>query len=704
MSHLSINRLFLVAGTALSVAAACSRVELPAPKNVSGPTIESAPFIHVSLPGGPESKMAFDFPNRVLKASWEAGDQVSVVPGGFAYFAAGLYTLPEGGSNSADFKLTYNIGGMYDYYTVFYPGDKIKSYADFTKLDLTSQVQSKSAPMAHLSDCFAMYQDVTDYTSVDFSEAGMSACMRVDLSGMTFRNPTKLSLSLVGGSSFYINCFPTQDSWYYFPGNEYYEADIPESPNTSDTISIDLDGYGNESSIVAWIAMSNLDVTVKAGNKIRVKVFCEDSVYYSDFTVASETVLQGGHCHSLTVSSGWKSSTADYTEYPFDGEVVALQEPNCGLDLVIMGDGFIAADFDGGNSSVYMNIMKNAAEQFFDAEPYRYLRQFFNVYVVKAVSPQRTEAHTTGANGAINSDNETKFSVQFTPNSTSVSGDDDMVMEYAGKAVSETDRYRNLTAIVIANQECRAGTCYNKWYIGTGLDYAFSFAIAYFGLGTSIEEGNQLVRHEAAGHGFGKLADEYYYNTYQFNNTSLWNELLSQHEAGMFKNVDKFVSPSIQASLAAQNVNEDLTTTANVLWADMFGTENRYEDADVESLGVFEGANVYATGFCRPTYDGTKSIMNYNTGIFNAISRRLILHRANGLMGTKPGAFGSAAELQWFLEWDRTYFLPHISEYITTSAAPMRAPENCVEKYVMPLAPPVNIYGHWQGKRFIEDK
>lgn len=696
------RKFFLAAVAALAAIVSCSKPEIPTPKEINRPVIESAPYITATLPGTPETKLAFEFPNWVLKASWVPGDQVSVVPGGFAYFAAGLYTLPEGGGHSADFQLTYSIGGTFDFYTVFYPGGTIKSYADFTKFGMDGQVQSKSDPMAHLADYFAMYQDVEDYTSVDFSSAGMSACMRVEVSGMTFKNPTKLSVSLVGGSQFYTSCWPTQDSWYYYPGDSQNSADYPaDQPTTSDTISVDLDGYGEESSIVAWIAMSNLDVTISAGNKLRVKVVCEDGTYYKDYTVGSDTVLEGGHCHSLTINSGWKTSGADYTEYPFDGEVVALQEANLGLDLVIMGDGFIAEDFDGGDNSLYMNIMKNAAEQFFDAEPYRYLRQFFNVYVVKAVSPQRTEAQTTGANGAINSDNETKFSVQFTPYSTSVTGDHAKVREYAAKAISDNKRFRNMTVIVLANQECRSGTCANFWSTNTGLDYAYSHAIAYFGLGTSVEEGNQLVRHETAGHGFGKLADEYYYNSQNLTNTSQWNTLADQQADGLFKNVDKFVSQNIYNQLIAQGNNSyELTTKSNVLWSDLFGTANNYEET--EGLGVYEGGNVYATGFCRPTYDGDMSIMNRNTGIFNAVCRRLILHRANCLMGASPGLYGSSAELEWFLEWDRTYFLPHLNEYLSASA-PMKVRDNCVEPYVMPLAPPVNYYGHWVDKRFIED-
>lgn len=689
---MTCKRYIFAAAFILASLSSCSRAELPEPRAVEiSPVLESVPYLTAILPGAPETKMAFEFPNWVLKASWTPGDQLSVVPDGIAHFAAGLYTLPDGGGLSADFVLSQGVGMSASEYVVFYPGDKVKSYSDLTRLDLKNQVQSKADPMAHLSGCMAMFKAVNNYSVVDFSDAQKSACMRVDVSGMTFKNPYKLSVTLGGSSNFFLNCYPPFDSFSYYYGNE------PENLMTGSTISVNLDGYGEETSLVAWIAMSNRDVELRAGDKVQVKVFCEDGYYCTDYILSSDMVLEGGHCHSLTVTSGWKQGTADYTEYPFDGEVVTLQEAGKGLDLVLMGDGFIAADFDGGDSSEYMTLMKDMADNFFTAQPYIYLKPFFNIYVVKAVSPERTNAQTTGMNGAQNTGTETVFSMQYTPNSTSVHGDDNTVMKYAMKALAGASdmRVRNVTVVVVGNQACRSGTCWNSWYSDSyDHDFGFGPAIAYMGRGTSVEEGRQLVRHEASGHGFGKLADEYSGN--QFTNTGPWNEVDEMHPIGFYRNVDKFISPAIQAQLVG-----DLTTASNVLWHDLFGTENNYESAGVESLGVFEGAFTYNIGFCRPTEEGHKSIMNENTGIFNAPSRRQIFYRANCLMGTEAGYWGSAQELAAFLAWDKANVLPTLPGAMSLSAPARVVKHNGVEQYPKPLGAPVYLRRYWDGNKFI---
>ena len=438
------------------------------------------------------------------------------------------------------------------------------------------------------------------------------------------------------------------------------------------------------------------DVQIYAGDYVIVLVECDDCVWRHKFLVDADMTLTGGKCHTLTVDSGWEPSPADYTQYGYDGEVVTLQENNKGLDLVIMGDGFIAEDFDGGDNSVYMSIMRNAAEQFFKVPPYDYLKPFFNVYIVKAVSPERTNAETTGMNGARNTGSETKFSVSFVPNSTSVSGDNTMVFEYASRALEPDDdgkRLANATMIVIANQPCRSGTCYSGWGGDAyNVDYGLAYSIAYMGLGKNTEEGNQLVRHEAGGHGFGKLADEY--TGYSLTNTGPWNTLAQYHPMGFSRNVDRYVDERNHAALGD---SYPVTTAGNVYWADLFGTVNNYEQT--ESLGVFEGGMVYNNGICRPTENPSCSIMNANTGIFNAPSRRQILYRAKCLMGTNEGSWGSAEELAAFLAWDAEHFQPNVSDYLP-ARAPGKRP-NSVEQYAMPFAPPVMVYGRWEGKRFI---
>lgn len=387
--------------------------------------------------------------------------------------------------------------------------------------------------------------------------------------------------------------------------------------------------------------------------------------------------------------------TRDGREDPYegDGEVVTIQERGTNLDLIIMGDGFIQEDFEDGT---YERLMLQAYDEFFSIEPYATIKDDFNVYYVKAVSPERILATNTGANGAMNTGHITKFSTRFTPNSTSVTGDTQLIQEYAAEAIKYniSERMLNATIVVIANQKCRAGTCHNMWY-NNGYDYGQAFSISFCALGNSDEERVEILHHEICGHGFGKLADEYV-QKYAYPTTAQWDVLQSQQKLGLFRNVDKFVNGNLYQQLEGAY---PLTTRENVLWHDMFGTINNYESPDVESLGVYEGGNTYSYGFCRPTQDPAMSIMNYNTGIFNAISRRQIYYRYLRLSGkVTENQFGTKEELDRFLEWDREFILPKIIP--TLKSARKVTPPNYVDAR-LPLAPPVNIVGTWEGKRFI---
>ncbi len=53
------RKFFLAAVEALAAIVSCSKPEIPTPKEINRPVIESAPYITATLPGTPETKLAF---------------------------------------------------------------------------------------------------------------------------------------------------------------------------------------------------------------------------------------------------------------------------------------------------------------------------------------------------------------------------------------------------------------------------------------------------------------------------------------------------------------------------------------------------------------------------------------------------------------------------------------------------------------------
>ncbi len=284
------------------------------------------------------------------------------------------------------------------------------------------------------------------------------------------------------------------------------------------------------------------------------------------------------------------------TDYSADGNVKTLQTATTGKDIkvVIMGDGFTDRMIADGS---YDEAMNKAMKALFSSEPIKNYRNQFTVMSVTAVSE----------NEYFGESYKTAFSGYF-GEGTHVGGNNAKVFEYAKKAISE-DEMDDAIIIVIMNEERWAGTCYmyrpekeNTW--GSGATIAYVPNIGYTGI-IEYETFESLLSHEAVGHGFAKLEDEYV-NKDTAIPAEIINSYQKEFELGWWKNIDFTNNP------------------AEVKWAS-FITDNRYTN---EEIGVYEGAMTYPSGVYRPTEN---SIMTSRATDFNAPSRQAIWYRINKL-------------------------------------------------------------------------
>lgn len=327
------------------------------------------------------------------------------------------------------------------------------------------------------------------------------------------------------------------------------------------------------------------------------------------------------------------------TDYSHDGEVTRLQKATKGrgIDVVLMGDAFSDRQIADGT---YDSVMRKMADAFFSEEPYTTYRDLFNVYAVTVVSA--TEGY----------DNPGQALSGWFGEGTKVGGNDSKCTDYALNAVSE-DGMDNTLIIVAMNSTAYAGTCW-MYYPSRG-DYGCGLSVAYFPIGTSDEGLAQLVHHEAGGHGFSKLDDEYAYDGTISQGEIDDKKYLEPY--GWGKNVDFTDDPS------------------EVKWS-RFLTDERYK---FDGLGVFEGACTYSKGAWRPTEN---SIMRHNTGGYNAPSREAIWYRIHKL------AYGD--------DWNYDYeeFVAYDAVNRKTSAG-ARSGGGRVVRQMPPTHPPVIVPYRW---------
>ena len=288
------------------------------------------------------------------------------------------------------------------------------------------------------------------------------------------------------------------------------------------------------------------------------------------------------------------------TDYSKDGEVMTLQTATVGggINIVFMGDGY--TDRDMGAGGLYETLMDQAMEEFFAIEPYKTFRNRFNVYAVKVVSQ----------NGRIGADYTTALGSRF-GTGTYIGGNDEKAYEYALKVPGITDR-NNLLVSVLVNTRRQSGT--------TFMSESTQSSVAYLG-----SQGNNPVyfgptlRHEAGGHGFGFLADEYstHPETAPAEHIAYYNEVYDRY--GWFSNVD-------------------FTNDSSTIRWNAFLSDERYKD----EVGIFEGGALYGKGAWRPSMN---SMMREDLEYFNAPSRLAIYKRIMELSGEEY-SFGK------FLEYD----------------------------------------------------
>ena len=330
--------------------------------------------------------------------------------------------------------------------------------------------------------------------------------------------------------------------------------------------------------------------------------------------------------------------SSDYSE---DGKVELLNKATegKGIPIVLMGDGFVDQEIA---DSTYSTVMNQAMENLFSEEPIKSLRNYFNVYRVTAVSPcNRFDGISSTALGTV-PDHQ----------SMGIEVDAKAVMKYV-KKVENIDSINTL-AVIILNTNINRGVTY---MIGSDKkDYNYSIALCPMIDSLKSETFRQVLTHEAVGHGFAKLADEYVRSTEGSATDEDIKTLKDRHERlGWFLNVDS---------------EKDST---KVIW-----TQFIYDpEFSNEGIGIYEGGYTFYKGVYRPTEE---SMMRSNNAPFNAPSRQAIYNKVMKL------GLGKTATYEEFVEFDRAH-KPTVWHYESRTRQGGEAPWR--------PAPPRIIWKNW---------
>lgn len=277
-----------------------------------------------------------------------------------------------------------------------------------------------------------------------------------------------------------------------------------------------------------------------------------------------------------------------------DGDIITNQTATVGngVNIVFMGDCFDAKDIADG---YYKEIMDEAVGYFFAVEPYTTYKDYFNVYTVIGHSPDSGLPTTYSIN------QESKFGSQYAYGNDGFQFkfNDTECFEYACKVPSITADNLNQTLIVLIENSNVYGGVTRMWGDNSAI------AVCSIMRGNYPNDFRGVVQHEAGGHGFGKLADEYIYT-------------------GNFIDMCSCEEGHVKEFLQGQNNGwyQNLSLKSNIYevpWSHMI-----FDPQFSNSVDMYEGGYFHARGVFRSE---PNSCMNNNVPYFSAISREQIVKR-----------------------------------------------------------------------------
>lgn len=285
-------------------------------------------------------------------------------------------------------------------------------------------------------------------------------------------------------------------------------------------------------------------------------------------------------------------------EYGED-EWITLQKAtkgnNGGINIVLLGDGFNAKDIASGK---YLNDIKQEVEYFFGIEPYKTYRDYFNVYTAIPLS-------TESGVGTVNTIRYNRFNTTFT-GGVGLKADYDEVFDYALGAPTVNKGNLNQTLIIMVPNSTDYGGICQMWEDGSAIAFCPQSTYGY------PLDTRGVIQHEAGGHGFGKLGDEYiYHNAFiDFCDCTCCGHVLEFNGAKSLGWYD----------------NLELTGKMHsVGWSHLI-FDDRYSDI----VDIYEGGYRHNRGVFRSE---PNSCMNNDIPYYSTISRESIVKRIKAYAG-----------------------------------------------------------------------
>ena len=355
------------------------------------------------------------------------------------------------------------------------------------------------------------------------------------------------------------------------------------------TLVIDAEGEWEVASKPDWCELSKTSGNKKSEITLTIKKMSKGSADRNGEIVFR--LVGKEYTHKCTVSQ----YNYQYAEDQWLTLQKATKGNNRGINIVILGDGYDAKDIASGQ---YLKDMQDEVEYFFGIEPYKTYRDYFNIYTAFPVS-------TESGIGSINTIRYNRFNTTFT-GGVGLKCDYDEMFNYVLKAPTVTKDNLCQSLIIVIPNSTDYGGITQMWEDGTAIAFCPKSTYGY------PLDSRGVIQHEAGGHGFGKLGDEYIYHKAFIDACGCTccghvNAILGAQSLGWFDNL----------SITGK--------TNQVPWSHLI-YDPRYSDI----VDIYEGGFMHSRGVFRSEQN---SCMNNDIPYYSTISRESIVKRIKRYAG-----------------------------------------------------------------------
>jgi hypothetical protein len=294
------------------------------------------------------------------------------------------------------------------------------------------------------------------------------------------------------------------------------------------------------------------------------------------------------------------------TQYDYEhaeDAVITLQSASRGngINIVFLADGYNAKDVSEGK---LLKDVREGMEHYFNIEPYKTYRDYFNVYTSIAVS---AESGIGGVNTIIHNRFNTTAKGGVSLGGRHGDSDFNAIFKYVCDRVPGVSNANidQTLIVMIPNTKDYGGICY-MWDAGAAIAYCPMSDYGY------PNDFRGVIQHEAGGHGFAKLGDEYIYHNAFIDNCSC---TCCGHvfEFNMAKGLGWYENLSLTGKM-----NE-------VPWSHFIFHEKYSQVVD-----IFEGGFMHTRGVFRSEQN---SCMNNMIPYYSTISREVMVKRIKAIAG-----------------------------------------------------------------------